>query len=379
MVVTIGNYPKPNVGADFVRNKCADFGYNLRSDFTDVTLTYTYFTNAFLPVARPDIATSGTYNVIGTNSNGCKDTAVVTVLDYPKPAMGADFTRSKCSGFGYNLIADFESAGLTYSYFSSSFVALSRPDSVNNGTYNVIGTNSNGCTDTVKVTVVNFPKPSMGVDLARSTCAGFSYNLKTDFSNATLTYTYYSNTFVSIPRPDSVNAGTYKVIGTNSNGCADTVNVTVTTNPQPAIGLDTVIYHVCAGETTNLVLLYNTTGLTAVWNTNNPTAAPPGTYRLIVSTDFGCTDTAFAYVILETATWTGTTSNNWHTASNWSINKVPTLQTHVIIAAGTPNPCAISTADAEAASIQVRPGAVLQLGSNRKLTVAKKCTILPAN
>ncbi len=379
VVVTISNYPKPNMGADFVRNKCVGFGYDLRSDFTDATLTYTYFTNNFVTVARPDIATSGTYNVIGTNSNGCKDTVLVTVLDYPKPAMGADFSKSKCTGFGYNLVGNFETAGLTYGYFNNSFVALSRPDSVDAGTHNVIGTNSNGCTDTVKVTIINYPKPSLGVDFARSTCAGLGYNLKTDFSNATLTYTYFSNTFVSLPRPDSVNAGIYKVIGTNSNGCADTVNVTVTNNPKPAIGADTAIFHVCAGETTNLVLLYNTIGLNAVWNTSNPTAAPPGTYRLIVSTGFGCTDTAFAFVILETATWTGTTSNNWHTAGNWNINKVPTLQTHVIIAAGTPNPCSINTADAEAASIQVRPGAVLQLAANRKLAVAKKCATLPAN
>jgi len=170
----------------------------------------------------------------------------------------------------------------------------------------------------------------------------------------------------------------YNVIG-NSNGCFDTAVVTVINNPKPSIGADTTIYHVCAGETSSLVPLYNTTGLTALWNTNNLTGAPPGNYRLIVSNNFGCTDTAFALVILETATWKGTASNNWHTPGNWNINKVPTLQTHVIIAAGTPNICSISTADAEAASLQVRPGAVLQLGSNRKLMLAKKCTALPAN
>ena len=153
-----------------------------------------------------------------------------------------------------------------------------------------------------------------------------------------------------------LDAGVYNVIGTNTNGCTDTLLITLNNNPKPNLGLSTTVYHICPGETSNLVPLYNTTGLTPVWNTVNTSSAPPGTYRLVVTNTFGCTDTAFANVVLEVARWTGTVSNNWHTAGNWDINKVPTLRTHVIIPTGTPNQCTISAADAEAASVQVRPG-----------------------
>lgn len=148
---------------------------------------------------------------------------------------------------------------------------------------------------------------------------------------------------------------------------------------EPDIGQDTTLYHVCAGETTNLNLLYNTTGLTAIWNTVNPVAAPPGTYRLIVTNTAGCADTAFASVILEVAVWNGSVSNNWHTAANWSANKVPGLRTHVIIPAGTPNTCTLNAADGEVASVQVKSGANLQVAANRKLGVVQKCFLLPTN
>ena len=148
---------------------------------------------------------------------------------------------------------------------------------------------------------------------------------------------------------------------------------------KPNLGVDITVYHVCAGETTNLVPLYNTSGLTANWNTVNTTTAIPGIYRLLVTNTSGCTDTAFVTVQLDVANWTGAVSGNWHTAGNWSTNKIPTSQTHVIIPAGKPNQCAISTADAEASSIQVRAGAVLQLSANRKLLLSQKCTLLPAN
>ncbi|MEO7312027.1 MAG: hypothetical protein ABIX01_16615 [Chitinophagaceae bacterium] len=226
---------------------------------------------------------------------------------------------------------------------------------------------------------ISIVKPDIGADLTRTYCITRGYNLLQHFTDPALTYTYFNQAFVSQPRPDSVEAGTYQIIGTNAQGCTDTASVTLTSNPTPILGADTTVYHVCPGETTNILPFYNTTGLTAVWNTPTPTLAIPGTYRLIVTNGFGCTDTAFAFVILETATWTGTVSSDWHTPGNWSTGKVPTDRTHVIITGLAPNLCIISAANAQAASIQVRNGATVQTTNNRIADVKGKCLTLPQN
>lgn len=256
---------------------------------------------------------------------------------------------------------------------------LGNASSVAAGEYRVIATNSDGCSDTAGITVSYAPKPDLGADISRSKCPGFSYNLQLIYNEAGVAYSYLNGNFDPVANPAAVQTGIYQIIATNLTGCSDTVAVTITDNVKPVLGADTSVYHTCPGEFTNLLPLYTTTGLTAVWNTGNPSSVAPGTYRLVVTNNFGCTDTAFANVILETAVWKGTVSNNWHTEGNWSTNLVPSERTHVIIPAATPNICVIKNADGIAASIQVKTGATMQIINSHKLDIKGKCNTLPAN
>lgn len=157
----------------------------------------------------------------------------------------------------------------------------------------------------------------------------------------------------------------------------DTVRITV--NPKPNLGPDTLIYHNCYLDTTNLLSLYNTVGLSTTWNIATPTIAAPGNYQLIATTVAGCADTAFVDIKLLVATWTGAVSSDWHTAGNWNINQVPNALTHVIINSGSPNNCTIGTANAIAASVQLRNGAVLNMANGMTITIAGNCAVLPPN
>ena len=100
---------------------------------------------------------------------------------------------------------------------------------------------------------------------------------------------------------------------------------------------------------------------------------------LVAANNVNCTDTAYVNVVLETATWTGAVSSDWHNAQNWNIEKVPSGITHVIVATGTPNVCVVGNADANAASVQTRSGATVNVINNKTLTVGGKCLTLPAN
>ncbi len=326
-------------------------------------------------------------NTLSTVTPCPKDSVTITIntdgVFYTSPAAN-QFVAELSNGTG-----DFTTPAATANIISAAITGIGQaagilkiglPGNLPNSTnyrIRVRSTNPAFIGDTsVAISVL---KPALGADLNRSYCIGRGYNLTQNFTDNSLTYTYYTASFAALTRSDSVEAGTYQVIGSNVQGCRDTASVTLTGNPSPSLGADTTIFHDCPGETSNLNLLYSTTGLTASWNTVNTTAAPPGTYRLVITNNFSCTDTAFAIIKLETALWLGTISSNWHTPGNWNINKVPTDKTHVIITGATPFPCIISTANAQAASIQVRNGGTVQTANSKTADVKGKCVTLPAN
>jgi hypothetical protein len=111
--------------------------------------------------------------------------------------------------------------------------------------------------------------------------------------------------------------------------------------------------------------------------TGNFTGLPAGTYLVKVKDAGNYIKDTTIIIGVETATWTGAINNDWHTAGNWSNNQVPTAKTHVVIGVSQ-NECVVTTADITAASIQVKPGAVLRVTNNRKTYIAGKCTKLPS-
>ena len=66
--------------------------------------------------------------------------------------------------------------------------------------------------------------------------------------------------------------------------------------------------------------------------------------------------------------WTGATSTDWHTASNWCSGTVPTAADNVVIISGTNEP--IISAAAECNNITINPGATVTLSGTNTLNVS---------
>ncbi|MEO5674775.1 MAG: hypothetical protein ABIQ74_09015, partial [Chitinophagales bacterium] len=77
---------------------------------------------------------------------------------------------------------------------------------------------------------------------------------------------------------------------------------------------------------------------------------------------------------INTATWTGVTSSDWNTASNWSPALVPTSISEVIIPGGTPYSCTIFSADATCHTISIFSTASFSMITNKILTINANCT-----
>jgi hypothetical protein len=142
---------------------------------------------------------------------------------------------------------------------------------------------------------------------------------------------------------------------------------------------DTAVFVVCQQDKFNLLNVYNTSPYTLTWSTGTPSVAPIGNYQMFTQNTSKCKDTAVIIVKQDVAKWTGTTSKNWHTASNWSTNRVPGITTHVIVEAGTLNICELSQSNVTVSSVQVKPGAILNVTNSRLVSITANCSPLPQN
>jgi hypothetical protein len=252
-------------------------------------LTYTWNNNIQNGVSFIPNSTQ-TYSVIGTNANGCQNSAQVQVTVNPLPTVGAGLPISVCSGTNVVL---FGSGAQTYAWSNGIQNAVPFiPGSTQ--VYTVTGTDANGCTDTdqILVTVNSYPQVSAGQN--QTVCAGDSVTLT---ASGAPSYTWSNgivNGFSFVPASTS----TYSVIG-NSNGCLDTAQVTVTVNPLPTVSAGQA-QTVCAGSSVTL----NATGAsTYLWDNNvlNSVAFVPDTTQTytVTGTDLnGCENTAQITVIV---------------------------------------------------------------------------------
>lgn len=146
---------------------------------------------------------------------------------------------------------------------------------------------------------VNFiPKPNLGADKNISVCRDSIINLTTLFTTGSLT-SVWTIGGAPVATPSAVSAsGIYQLTVSNASGCSDTALANTTFLVKPNLGADKTAAK-CSDSSFNLISLYNTTGLTAVWTLNGVTISTPaaantaGLYRLIATNTFGCSDTAF--------------------------------------------------------------------------------------
>lgn len=234
-------------------------------------------TNCSNPSASPTSTT--TYTVIGTDVNGCMDTAQVTVIVNPLPPVNAGPDKTICSLKNTQLQA---SGAVNYVWSPAtglSCTTCSNPiaSPTNTTTYILTGTDANNClnTDSVLVTVLPLPNVSAGPD--QTICEGQSVGLQVTGANS-YSWTplqYLSCYFCSSPIASPPDTFRYVVVGTDAFGCVNSDSITINVIEKQPIFIgpgDTV----CKGES---VQLNASGGDSYFWTPtkylNNPTISNP--------------------------------------------------------------------------------------------------------
>lgn len=264
-------------------------------------------TNCANPTASP--TTTTTYTVIGTDANGCKDTAQMTITVNPKPIIDAGPDVAVCSLTSIQLQA---TGATSYSWSPVSGLSCttcSNPTATPSSTttYTVTGSDGNGCSNTDNVTVTVFPLPDVNAGEDKTICKGQSIGLQ---ATGALSYvwtppTYLSCTNCQSPIATPAKDMTYLVIGTDQNGCHDSDRVKITViQPKPIdFGKGDTI---CKGETAHLGVSGGdsytwipSTGLSDP-TIPNPTASPGQTtyYQVVIHQGNCFADTGYVSVVV---------------------------------------------------------------------------------
>ena len=245
--------------------------------------TYVWSNNE--ETATISISNAGTYTVEGTDVNGCKNTAEVTVtVNTPSVALIAMTDVDACEGENVALNATLNGTAIgtvTYAWTGpNSYTSAQQNPQLNgvttaqSGEYTVVATATNEvngvtctATDSKTVNVTVNALPTVTVSGATTICAGTTANLTAQGANAYKWSNNEETATVSIS-----NAGTYTVEGTDVNGCKNTAEVTVTVNT-PSVALNAMTdVDVCEGGNVALNATLNGTAtgtVTYAWTGPN--------------------------------------------------------------------------------------------------------------
>ena len=296
-VATLTVENPPALGPDQAASICNNTSLDLTAFFTTDGMSAAW-TFIGAPVANPTaVQQAGTYQLVATTAAGCGDTALVVVSVLLSPLLGMDLIDSTCEDEPLDLTGFYPTAGLTTSW---TFGGLPVPDPtavMTPGVYTLVAVDANNCTDTAQTTVELMPLPVLGPDQSLTGCDAVAVDLTGLYATGT-DNTAWTLAGAPVADPTAVTeAGTYTLTVTNAAGCTATAMVTLQLDPSPALGGDQST-STCAGTSTDLTAFFSTTGLSTEWTWGGTPVADPsavsasGSYQLVVTNGFNCTDTA---------------------------------------------------------------------------------------
>ncbi len=284
---------------------------------------YTSFAqNAIVPSAAN--ANPLNYTVMVTHPNTCTMTSVVTLSTHPLPIVVATPTII-CKNEPYVINA---SGASTYAWTGppgnviGASYSLASVTASNVGTYSVIGTDVNTCTNIATAIIDTLSLPNV-VAIGSTVCIGKPAVL---LASGAIAYTwsgpngYSSNSPQAlIPVTTSSTTQLYSVVGVAPNTCTQIATVKLDTWPLPQPTF-TAPSRICLKSTLHLngagAKTYTWTGPYAYYSANQNVTFPiytnfqQGTYTLSVTDSLGCFNYTTTYLKIDQLPTGNLTSNN---------------------------------------------------------------------
>ena len=196
-----------------------------------------------------------TYQVIGTDTSGCMDTAYTNIFVSAPIQLSFATTKATCLANDGSIITTVTGGKAPFTYLWNYGQTSKDLPAVAVGKYYVTVTDSIGCQQTDTVLIANFNKGfPIKIDASKlEVCNGDSLLLKANSSGLKQWFTQGnlvgSGDSIRV-RPDQT--GSYLVLVTDSLGCIDSSSVAIKVNPLPALNINMADREICLYDSVTL-------------------------------------------------------------------------------------------------------------------------------
>lgn len=231
------------------------------------------------------------YQVTGTDVNGCQNTAEISITVNTLPSLTVNATEMEvCEGESSDLSV---SGADTYEWSTTETTASITVTPLTTTTYQVTGTDINGCQNTAEITITVNALPVVIISAsADSICEGDNSTLTASGADS---YEWNTGELTAAISVNPATTTTYSLTATDLNGCIATGAIEVYVFDLPIVSLNATDMEICAGESTDITA---SGAATYAWSNGGNTASinvsPLATTIYTVSgTDAnGCVQTA---------------------------------------------------------------------------------------
>lgn len=268
-----------------------------------VTITASGATPPYLYAWTPNVSTgptagalcAGTYDLDVTDGNGCPANISVTITEPPLLTLTGTSTNSTCSQANGTATVNPTggTAPYTYQWLSGGSNLTSQTNTgLLAGLHTVEVTDAQGCTETITITVIDEPAPTIdGFNLTPPTCNGLSNGaIEVLHSGGTgaISYQWDAAAFNQVANPAvALGDGTYCVTIQDANGCQAT-NCATLIEPQPLVAVPDIDATICYGDSSQLWASGQggTPPYNIIWQTAGLTGNGPITVNPLTSTQY---------------------------------------------------------------------------------------------
>ena len=259
--------------------------------------------------------TTGNYNIIVQDANGCSAAGNIIVTDEPSPTISlVNATDLTCNGSNDGTISITSNGGTGALEFSvdggTTFQPTNNFSNLPIGNYNIIVRDANGCTAASNAIIAQPSPVAINSNTVQSTCGSSNGEITINANGGSGNYQFSIDNGVTFQPGNIFNglpAGNYNVVVQDGSGCTSAALVAVVNAASPIINSAPLVNASCFGLTDGSITVNATGGIGVLqYSIDNGVTYQPGNifnnlpagpYSIVVQDANGCTISSSVSII----------------------------------------------------------------------------------